>query len=108
MAVAPVIALLALRSWSASQADAADEAAPPTEFADTPVAAPSPALSTGMIAFRRVPTIISRDLNADAFAAAVGPLLGSLNDRSCAAVSVDGAPIGERNAGVAVIPASNQ
>ena len=108
MAVVPVVALLSLRSWSASQADAADEAVPPTELADTPVAAPSPALSTGVIAFRRIPTIISRDLNTDAFTTAVSPLLGSLNDRSCAAVSVDGAPIGERNAAIAVIPASNQ
>jgi D-alanyl-D-alanine carboxypeptidase/D-alanyl-D-alanine-endopeptidase (penicillin-binding protein 4) len=106
VAVVPVVALAAVWSWSTSQADG-NEAAPPTDPAAV-VATPSPALSTGMIAFRRVPTIISRDLNTDAFAAAVSPLLGSLNDRSCAGVSVDGAPIGERNADIAVIPASNQ
>ena len=38
----------------------------------------------------------------------VSPFLAPLNDRSCGAVSVDGVPIGERNADLAVIPASNQ
>ena len=113
VAVLPVLALAALRSWSTSQVDG-NEAAPPittttaTTTTDAFVPTPSPAQSTGMIAFRRVPTIISRDLNTDAFAAEVSPLLGSLNDRSCAAVSVDGEAIGERNADIAVIPASNQ
>jgi serine-type D-Ala-D-Ala carboxypeptidase/endopeptidase (penicillin-binding protein 4) len=106
VAVVPAFALVALRSWSASQDDG-NEAAPIAE-PDAVVATPSPALQTGMLTFRRVPTIISRELNSDAFAAAVSPLLGSLNDRSCAAVSVDGEPIGQRNADLAVIPASNQ
>ncbi len=106
IAVVPVVALVALRSWSASQTDG-NEAAPAVP-PDSAVVTPTPALSTGMIAFRRVPTIISRDLNIEAFASAVNPLFGSLNDRSCAAVSVDGESIGERNADLAVIPASNQ
>jgi len=105
-AVVPAVALFALYSWSADQLDD-NEAASVSE----PIAAvsePSPSLSTGMLAYRRVPTIISRDLNTDAFAAQVSPFLGSLNDRSCGAVSVDGELIGERNAELAVIPASNQ
>ncbi len=61
-----------------------------------------------MIAFRRLPTIVSRELNTGVFASEVSPFLGSLNDRSCGAVSVDGQPIAERNADLAVIPASNQ
>ena len=105
VAVGPVFALVALRSWSTSQDDG-NEAAPIVE--PDAVVAPSPALQTGMLTFRRVPTIISRDLNTDAFASAVSPLLGSLNDRSCATVSVDGESIGERNADLAVIPASSQ
>jgi D-alanyl-D-alanine carboxypeptidase/D-alanyl-D-alanine-endopeptidase (penicillin-binding protein 4) len=60
------------------------------------------------MSLRRFPTIISRDLNSDAFAAEVSPLLASVNDRSCGAISVDGVLIGERNADIAVIPASNQ
>jgi len=105
-AVVPALALFALHSWSADQRDG-NEAAPASE----PIAAvsePSPSLSTGMLAYRRVPTIISRDLNTDAFAAQVTPFLGSLNDRSCGVVSVDGELIGGRNAELAVIPASNQ
>lgn len=106
IAVVPALALFGLFSWSAGQDDGNEAAPPPDPAAE--VSAPSPALSTGMIAFRRVPTIISRNLNTDAFAAEVSPFLGSLNDRSCGAVSIDGEPIGQRNAELAVIPASNQ
>ena len=51
---------------------------------------------------------VSRDLNVDEFDAVVADFGPSLNDRSCAAVVVDGADVGERNADLAVIPASNQ
>ncbi len=47
-------------------------------------------------------------LNIDAFAGEVGQFLSSLNDRSCGAVSIDGVPVGDRNADLAVIPASTQ
>ena len=104
--VVPSVALFALHSWSAGQHDG-NEAAPVSEPVAS-VSEPSPPLSTGMLAFRRMPTIISRDLNTEAFTAQVSPFLGSVNDRSCAAVSVDGELIGERNAELAVIPASNQ
>lgn len=106
VAVAPALALFALHSWSSGQHDAA-AAAPaidPTAFASTP----SPALSTGVLAFRRAPTIISRELNIGAFTAEISSFLGSLDDRSCGAVAVDGVPVGDRNADLAVIPASNQ
>ena len=106
VAVLPVIALLAVRSWSANQDDG-NEAAPPVEVG-TVAPTPTPALSTTVTSFRRVPTLISREVNSDAFAAEVSPFLASLNDRSCGAVSVDGQLIGERNADLAVIPASNQ
>ena len=106
VAVVPAIALFAVHSWSTDQNDG-NEAAPPVE-PDTVVPTPAPALSTGLASFRRVPTIISRELNSDAFAAGVSPFLASLNDRSCGAVSVDGELMGERNADLAVIPASNQ
>jgi serine-type D-Ala-D-Ala carboxypeptidase/endopeptidase (penicillin-binding protein 4) len=120
MAIVPAVVLVALWSWSADQVDGNEAAPLATVTTDATTgatndettgavgAAPSPALSTGMIAFRRVPTIISRGVNTDAFAAEVSPLLGSLNDRSCAGVSVDGEAIGERNATIAVIPASSQ
>jgi serine-type D-Ala-D-Ala carboxypeptidase/endopeptidase (penicillin-binding protein 4) len=106
VALMPAVALVALHSWSVNQDDGNQPA--PVAQSDTAAGTPTPALSTGMIAFRRFPTMISRDLNTGAFASTVSPLLGSLNDRSCAAVSVDGELIGERNADLAVIPASNQ
>ena len=106
VAVVPAIALMALRSWSASQDDNGEPAPPVDSVAAVPD--PTPALSTGVTSLRRLPTIISRELNTDAFAGEVSPFLASLNDRSCGAVSVDGEAIGERNAEIAVIPASNQ
>jgi D-alanyl-D-alanine carboxypeptidase/D-alanyl-D-alanine-endopeptidase (penicillin-binding protein 4) len=106
VAVVPVIALTALRSWSSGQDDG-NQPAPPVDPAAV-VAAPSPALSTGVTSLRRLPTIISRELNTETFAGEVSPFLASVNDRSCGAISIDGEPIGERNADLAVIPASNQ
>jgi len=106
VAVVPVLALLALHSWSSGQQDA--DAAAPEIVPPAAVSTPSPALSTGVLAFRRAPTIISRELNIGAFSAESSSFLGSLNDRSCGAVSVDGIPVGDRNADRAVIPASNE
>jgi D-alanyl-D-alanine carboxypeptidase/D-alanyl-D-alanine-endopeptidase (penicillin-binding protein 4) len=105
-ATIPAVALFGLRSWAAGQDDGNESAPPPAPTTDTPVA--SPALSTAVLSLRRFPTVISRDLNTTAFVDAVSPFLASLNERSCAAVSVDGVPIGSYNPGLAVIPASNQ
>jgi D-alanyl-D-alanine carboxypeptidase/D-alanyl-D-alanine-endopeptidase (penicillin-binding protein 4) len=106
VAVVPAIALVALRAWSSGQDDG-NQPAPPVDPAVV-VPTPAPALSTGVTSLRRLPTIISRELNADSFANEVSPFLASVNDRSCGAISVDGELIGERNADIAVIPASNQ
>ncbi|RLE18947.1 MAG: D-alanyl-D-alanine carboxypeptidase/D-alanyl-D-alanine-endopeptidase, partial [Actinobacteria bacterium] len=84
-----------------------NEAAPAPE-APAQVSAPEAALTTGLMSMRRMPTIVSRDLSVDAFGTELAPFLGSLNDRSCVAVSVDGVPIGDDNPDLAVIPASNQ
>lgn len=110
VAVVPLVALFGLRSWSLGLVESHDGDATPTttvEMSST-VEPPAPALSTAMLGFRRVPTIIARDANTDDFAAAVSPLLASLDDRSCGAVSVDSILVGERNATIAVIPASTQ
>ena len=61
-----------------------------------------------MLSFRRLPAIVSRDLNVDEFATVVADFVPTLNDRSCTAVSVDGNDVGERNADLPVIPASTQ
>ena len=106
VAVVPALVLAAIWSWAAGQ-DSDDTSAPPVD-ATAEVPAPSPALSTSMLTFRRLPTVISRDVNTEAFAAEISPFLALLNDRSCGSVSVDGVLVGERNADLAVIPASTQ
>jgi len=106
VAIAPALGLFAMHSWASARDDDGEPARPP---AVQPASASAPpALSTGVLTFRRLPTIVSRGLNVDAFAAEVSPFLASLNDRSCGAVSVDAQPIAQRNADIAVIPASNQ
>jgi D-alanyl-D-alanine carboxypeptidase/D-alanyl-D-alanine-endopeptidase (penicillin-binding protein 4) len=106
VALVPAIALFAMHSWASARDERGEPA--PAVTTDEAIGTAGPALSTGVLTFRRMPTIISRELNVDAFAAEVSPFLGSLNDRSCGAVSVDGELIAQRNADIAVIPASNQ
>ncbi len=106
VALVPALVLFALHSWAGAQG-VANEAAPPIDAAvQAPTAAPP--LTTGVVSLRRLAGVISRELNVESFAAEVSPFLDSLNDRSCGAVSVDGQPIADRNADIAVIPASNQ
>jgi D-alanyl-D-alanine carboxypeptidase/D-alanyl-D-alanine-endopeptidase (penicillin-binding protein 4) len=100
----PATLLYLVFRWSENQR-------PPTAVAlDTPppVVDPVDPLGTDLLGFRRVPTVVSRDLNVAAFQDEVGPFLGTLNDRSCAVVSVDGVEVGARNENLAVIPASTQ
>ena len=106
VALVPALILLALHTWSAAQTDESTAAAPVDPAVSVPT--PTPTLSTSLMTFRRMPTIISRDLNGAAFAIEVAPFLATLNDRSCTVISVDGQEVGARNADIAVIPASNQ
>lgn len=106
VATLPALALVGLRSWASGQV--VDDTSAPTTDVTLDRPAPAPALSTTALTFRRLSTIVSRDVNTDAFAGEVSPFLASLNDRSCAAVSVDGQSIGNRNADRVVIPASTQ
>jgi D-alanyl-D-alanine carboxypeptidase/D-alanyl-D-alanine-endopeptidase (penicillin-binding protein 4) len=75
-----------------------------------PASAPpaAPALSTPLLSWRRTPGTLSRHVNEAEFEAAVADFGGTLNDTSCATVSLDGIPVGARNETVPVIPASNQ
>ncbi|MFT5025939.1 MAG: D-alanyl-D-alanine carboxypeptidase/D-alanyl-D-alanine-endopeptidase (penicillin-binding protein 4) [Ilumatobacter sp.] len=106
-ALIPALGLVALFNWAEGAVDENEPAPPPPS---TLVAPPPPpaALSTSMLSLRRFPTVLSRELNIADFEQAVVPFLTTLNDRSCAAVSVDGILIGARNPRIAVIPASNQ
>ena len=103
----PALALLALYRWSDAQIDE-NEAAPPPPTTNVAPPPPEPPLSNDVLTFRRLPSIISRDLNVAEFQRELLPFLGTVNSRSCVAVSVDGVPIGSQNADIPVIPASNQ
>jgi serine-type D-Ala-D-Ala carboxypeptidase/endopeptidase (penicillin-binding protein 4) len=101
----PTVALFAMHRWAQAQiTESAPAPEPPTAVA--PQA--TPALTTPLVALRRIPTIVSRELSVDTFATALEPFLASVGDRSCVAVSVDGQPVGARRDDVAVIPASTQ
>jgi D-alanyl-D-alanine carboxypeptidase/D-alanyl-D-alanine-endopeptidase (penicillin-binding protein 4) len=108
-AAVPALLLLAIWRWADGRAQAGDDAVPaPVEGA--PVTAPppvGPALNTGLMSFRRASKQLSRDLNLSAFEQDVQPLMNVVDDRSCAAISLDGRLVGERNIDKVVIPASN-
>lgn len=105
--VVPALVFGGVFAWSYG---AIREPDPIVTFADDAGGA-SPAASTSttdVLTFRRLSTVMARELNVDALAAQVDPTFALLNDRSCAAVSVDGDIVGEHNAELPVIPASNQ
>ncbi len=108
LSLIPAVLLWAVWQWADDRAAAAEDAVP--EQTGTPAAAPvaEPALSTGLLSFRRSSAELSRRLNMTAFETAMVPFLATVNDRSCAAVSLDGRLVGAANPGSVVIPASNQ
>jgi D-alanyl-D-alanine carboxypeptidase/D-alanyl-D-alanine-endopeptidase (penicillin-binding protein 4) len=103
----PAVALFALFDWADGSIETNEPAPPPPSTAVAPPPFADP-LSTSMLSLRRFPAVLSRELNVADFQQALVPFLGSVNDRSCVAVSVDGVSIGARNAELPVIPASNQ
>jgi D-alanyl-D-alanine carboxypeptidase/D-alanyl-D-alanine-endopeptidase (penicillin-binding protein 4) len=107
LAIIPATILWGTWRWAGDRADVAEDAVPVTDDV-----APAPAarlgLSTQLLSYRRSAAKLSRDLNLASFRSAVDPLLRSINEQSCAAVSLDGTPVGEANPDVVVIPASNQ
>lgn len=104
-ALIPALALFALFNW-ADGSIVENEPAPSTTAVEPPLF--DDALTTSMLSMRRVPAVLSRQLNVADFQTALTPFLGTLNDRSCVAVSVDGIAIGAQNPDLAVIPASNE
>lgn len=104
----PAVLLWGAWRWADGRADAGEDAVP--EPPRTPIVLPpaEPALSTGLLSFRRSAGELSRRLNVDAFESALQPLLAAIDDRSCAAVSLDGRLVGAANPDSVVIPASNQ
>ena len=106
VALVPALGLFALHSWSSTQADSGEVDA----VIDTEATAPTPTevLTTPVLGIRRMPTVLSRAVNTDAFTAEFDRFLATLNERSCAVVAVDGIEVGARSATLAVVPASVQ
>jgi D-alanyl-D-alanine carboxypeptidase/D-alanyl-D-alanine-endopeptidase (penicillin-binding protein 4) len=107
IALVPALVLFLLWRWVAGRAEGAD---PPPSTATTlvaPARPPAP-LGTPLLSFRRLPGLLARDANLGAFRSAVDEFAGGLNDTSCVSVELDAMPVGERNADLALIPASNQ
>jgi D-alanyl-D-alanine carboxypeptidase/D-alanyl-D-alanine-endopeptidase (penicillin-binding protein 4) len=109
MALIPVAALSALLVWSDALADEHEAAAQTAEFEPPPAAAiaePTPALTTSMVTYRRVPAALAQLGAENELALAMEQLAAFVDDRSCLAVSVDGRIVGSWNGDLGVIPAS--
>jgi D-alanyl-D-alanine carboxypeptidase/D-alanyl-D-alanine-endopeptidase (penicillin-binding protein 4) len=109
LALVPVAALTVLLVWSDTQADEHEAAAQAEEF-EPPSAAvtaePAPALTTSMVAYRRVPATLAKLGAENELALAMEQLAVFVDGRSCLAVAVDGRTVVSTNGDVAVIPAS--
>jgi D-alanyl-D-alanine carboxypeptidase/D-alanyl-D-alanine-endopeptidase (penicillin-binding protein 4) len=103
----PAVLLWGVWRWADGRHVESQDVVP--EPSETPVAVPTPepALSTGLLSFRRSAGELSRRLNVSSFQSAIQPLLFAVNERSCAAVSLDGRLVGAANPDLVVIPASN-
>lgn len=110
VAILPTLALWGIWRWADGKAGAADDAVPVIDpsVPTTTVPAPQPALGTPVMSFRRAANEMSRRLNLDAFREATAALDPIVNDRSCAAISLDGTAVGGANESTIVIPASTQ
>ena len=108
-AMIPALLLLGLAQWAGGQADATEDALPAADPGATSTTPPalSSALTTGLLSFRRASSKLSRDLNIAAFQQGVQPLMDSVGEGSCAAISLDGELVSEKNIDAVVIPASN-
>lgn len=106
VALVPAVLLWAVWRWADGQAAAADAAAPATPV--VAAAEPAKALPTTLLSYRRTAAELSRRLNMAAFEESVATFLSTVDERSCASVSMDGVLVGEANPDAVVIPASNQ
>lgn len=107
VALLPALGLWATWRWAAGQAAAAEDGLPPVDPAVTAPPA-SAQLGTGLLSLRRTAPALSRELNQGAFQQRSTTLFDLVGERSCAALSLDGEMVGERNGALATIPASTQ
>lgn len=108
-ALVPALLLWTVFRWADGRSGSGPDPVPATEPGAVATTMPAaPALTTGLLSFRRAGGELSRRLNLDAFVQGVQPLMAAVGERSCAAISLDGRMIGEVNPNLVVIPASNQ
>ncbi len=107
-AVIPALLFGGVYVWADEVVPRGDDDAASASTSPVEAEAPADALATGVLAFRRLPEVISRELNVEALGVELAPTLELLNDRSCISVSLDGEPVVALNPELAVIPASNQ
>ncbi len=106
-ALVPALVLYAIFAWADRRVgDSVAAPPPPSTIVDPPL--PDEPLRNAVLSFRRLPAVVSRDVNVDGFVSVVAAFGPTLNDRSCTAISVDGNDVGERNKDLPVIPASTQ
>ena len=112
IAIVPALALLVLYRWAEDESSQYDESRGAVALVSgespTPGSAPVALLSTAVFDYRRAPESTSELANVNRLRAQVEPVLQFVDERSCAAVSVDGIPAGSVNTAVPVIPASVQ
>jgi len=114
VAIVPAVGLLVLHRWSDAVADDHDLAETTEVVYESTLTpeelsrAPSPQLATGMFDYRRTPSALASVANVNRLSTDMQPLYVFINETSCVALSVDGAPIEGVNEHVQVIPASTQ
>src|SRR5690606_31721418 len=105
VALVPALALWATWRWADAAAAGNPDGVPVGSVAPPP-GPEAPALNTGLLSLRRTAPALSRQLNVGAFEQALQPLLDMVGAGSCAAVSIDGELVGERNQATITVPAS--
>ena len=100
----PAVALFGLWRY----ADARDDEPQALDLiADVAPETPAEPLRTGLMSWRRVPTLVAQDANLDQFRDDASRFADTLGNRSCVTVSLNGTPIASHAADRAVIPASS-
>lgn len=102
----PSILLVVVRQWAAGRTTSGTGGAVPSSPGPAP--APSGVLTTPLLSWRRVPSIVARDQNVEAFRRTITDFAATLDDTSCVSVQVGGVEVASHNPSVPVMPASNQ
>lgn len=118
IAVLPALGLLVTQRWLVSEADKYDNTRAAVEELSISSADQLPTtrrelerseraaiLSTSVLDYRRVPDGVARSASTNQLEAELANVLPFLNENSCAAISVDGTPVGGVNESLSVIPA---